>query len=257
MDNSKLEMIPMSIDIQQDKPKGKYPKIGPDHICVGFGFAILSSAIGGACCAVSLIVGEWYYQKHKYHPENHIALYDISKVGMLGGAVTDLVLYIIILMYACNFDPKRNIPSNRDMGCSSTEMICCPESPVGYSCCEAICCPILILFAFHALNMLLSGSLGYWIYTRNRKIALDFDQSMEALAMGIALTMIPLCFANICLFTAYSNFKISTSAPQPFTYSGSRPPLVVFDKKTDEERLRDDLEKQKNENSRLRRTGIF
>lgn len=256
MDDRGWEMRPMSIDTQNNA-EGKYPKIGIDHVCAGFGFAILSSAMGGLSCAISFIVGEWYYQKYEYHAKDHAVLYDMGNVGMWGGVVTDLVLYILILTFACNLDPKRNQRSNRDMSSSSLEMICYPASPVGLSCIEGCCCPILVLMAFHALNMFSSGSVGYWIYTRHHKLTLDFYESIEALAVGVAITLIPLCFTNICLLTAYSNFKLSGTTSTPFSYSGSRAPFVVFNKKTDEEALRDELTKQLNENKRLLRTGIF
>lgn len=231
MQDRRTSMLPMSISTSQTTQK-KYSVIGPEHICTGLAFAMLASVIGGICCSLSFLIGEGILEySHAHQDTDRDLLNAMSKMGMMGGVTTDLVLYGVILIYAGYLDPKRHKASTRNIICSSLELVGFPETPVGVGFLEGCCCPVLGLMAFYALNTILSSATGYWLYTRHYKKNIDMQISIEAAAVGIAVTTIPLCFSNIFLLTAYSNFKISyTPPPRALSYPDYAP---VFKKKTD------------------------
>lgn len=139
------------------------------------------------------------------------------------------------------------------MICSSLEFVGFPETPVGVGFLEGCCCPVLGLMAFYVLNTTLSSATGYWLYTRHYKKNIDMQMSIEAAAVGIAVTAIPLCFANICLLTAYSNFKISYTPPPKISYSSYSP---VFNRRTDLEVALDERDAARKKVASLERKGI-
>lgn len=187
--------------------EGKYPIIGPDQICQGFQLAVCTTIVGGLCCSLTCIIGEGILKNMQYH-KNNLTIKDTASTGLLGGAVTNLVLYITILMYACKLDPKRKqFDSRSKIGAElifgdNTENMNHP------------CYALLVLLSIHVANMFASGAVGYWIYTRHNNHDINFQSSTESLAVGIAVSMLPLCISNFCLLSAYGNFRYK-SQPLP------------------------------------------
>lgn len=185
---------------------GKYPKDLGRGCGAAFGYAITSSIVGGVVCLITNIIGEGILELGNAHTSSphHSAFLNLAKMGFMGGAVANLSLYALIVIYACKFDPKRNKPSEGDIFTSGWELV--GFRPSRHD--DNTCLAVLGLLSFHAMNMLLSGTVGYWIYTRNNKNIIHFQGSMESLCVGIAVTTIPFSVSNLFLLTAYSNFKI-------------------------------------------------
>lgn len=250
----------LSMEIASEKVS-KYPKDLGSGCGAAFGYALTSSVVGGVVCLMTNIIGEGILElgnAHKSSP-HHSAFFNLAKMGFMGGAVANLSLYALIVIYACKFDPKRNKPSDGDMFTSGWDL-------VGFRCSRYDGCTglaVLGLLSFHVMNMLLSGTVGYWIYTRNNKNIMDFQGSMESLSVGIAVTMIPFSVSNLFLLTAYSNFKMPEHLNR-FTSIYSTPirPLAQREKTPEEQKialmeeaLSDEQKRNRELESRIRRNG--
>lgn len=227
----------------------KYPvSTGPDHVCTGFQLAVCTAIVGGISCSITYVVGElileWRHV-HKIHSD-YKAVLDMAEKGMSGGFVINLVLYAMIVTYACNCDSRRHRPTKHGM--MGWDLICEGDSVPSINPCMAI----LSLSALHVFNMLASGTVGYWIYTRNNKNIVNFEGSMESLCVGIVVTMLPLCISNLCLLSAYGNFQLKKPMELPVY---NQPSLRTPQKSR--EQLEEEITLLKRENDRCRRTGPF
>ncbi len=177
-------------------------------------FGVLATSVGGICCSLNFLIGEALLEAtnhHQTHERNnhYIALNDASRMGAIGGLITNLTLYVAIVIYACKIDPKRENQisySNHSGVHDSGISLICGELHRPTNRGENIS---LLLFnlAMHASNMLVSGTVGYWVYTRNNKSVININESMESLAVGTALTMIPFCLLNFLLASAYGVYS--------------------------------------------------
>ncbi|MCR9191825.1 MAG: hypothetical protein NXI01_04120 [Gammaproteobacteria bacterium] len=200
----------------------KYSKSEP---CIAYTLAILTTIVGGVTCCLTAMIGEAILEKTHTHEKNYTtAINDMARIGIIGRMLTNLALYGLILLYASKLDPARKAAPARGYPSCGMELIFGKdERPPNKS---RFICGMILLPTIHAANMLASGSVGYWIYTRNNKSILNFEESIEALAVGIAVTTIPFCLTSLTLATAYSDFR---PLPGPDTSIHTRLPTRIPD----------------------------
>lgn len=201
----------------------KYSDCEPGNVGAGLTWAFLTTMMGGVICCLTYISGEVILE-HTHHHKNHddTTISTMARMGVIGGLISNLALYTTIAIYAFRCDPARNKPHYHKVESDGCELVCGkPLREVGD---RSPLCSMLILLALHVSNMLISGVVGHWIYTRKYTSTISFQESMESLSVGIAVTMIPFSISSLCLVTAYGNCRLPPKASQFQEYRIPDPP---------------------------------